>query len=195
MVGRGTPDLRKAIHDGRLLPGHCSAAQLRAGGRGGVSGRCRQAAVQARALAAFAAHRPAAVLDRPDGRWTAPRTIDPDPAPFRPSGRHRGGSSPLLVHHDHVTSLVGDALRRRCIQAVVEEGEQFGVLAQHMSAGPTPIRGGLAVPVPWVPEWTAPQLVGPLGTVHRWATALRAGHHTGRAAPEATQTPPVSDHT
>jgi hypothetical protein len=45
------------------------------------------------------------------------------------------------MHHDCVTSLVGVALRQRCIEAVIEEGE----------------------------------LVGHLGTVHRWATAIVDG--------------------
>ena len=94
------------------------------------------------------------------------------------------------MHHDAVTSLVGEELRRRWIEAVVEEGNRVGVLAQRMSAGPTPTSGGLAVPVPWVPEWTARDLVGHLGTVHRWATAILRAGHTGRPAPEATQTPP-----
>jgi len=94
------------------------------------------------------------------------------------------------MHHDGVTSLVGEELRRRWIEAVVEEGEQVGDLAQRMSAGLTPTSGGLAVPVPWVPEWTARDLVGHLGTVHRWATAILRAGHTGRPAPEATQTPP-----
>src|SRR4051794_10262278 len=94
---------------------------------------------------------------------------------------------------DGVTSLVGEALRQRWIEAVVEEGEQVGVLAQQMAAGLPPPRGGLAVPVPWVSEWTAGDLVGHLGTVHRWATAILRAGHTGPPAPEATQTPPDDD--
>jgi uncharacterized protein (TIGR03083 family) len=43
--------------------------------------------------------------------------------------------------------------------------------------GLTPAQGGLEVTVPWIPEWTARDLVQHLGTVHRWATAIvRAGH-------------------
>ena len=37
------------------------------------------------------------------------------------------------MHDDGVTSLVGEALRRRWIEAVVEEGERVGVLAQQMA--------------------------------------------------------------
>ncbi|MGZ4506404.1 MAG: maleylpyruvate isomerase family mycothiol-dependent enzyme [Blastococcus sp.] len=76
-----------------------------------------------------------------------------------------------------MTPLVGEALRQRCIEAVVEEGERFGIVAQELAAGLTPVQGGLEVRVPWIAEWTARDLVGHLGTVHRWATAiLRAGH-------------------
>jgi uncharacterized protein (TIGR03083 family) len=88
-----------------------------------------------------------------------------------------------------VTSLAGEALRQRCIEAVVEEGERFGLLAQEMAAGLTSV-GGLDVPVPWVPAWTARDLVGHLGGVHRWAaTILRAGH-TAPPPPEAGTAPP-----
>jgi uncharacterized protein (TIGR03083 family) len=81
------------------------------------------------------------------------------------------------VHHDRVTTLVGEALRQRWIECVVEEGERFGILAQELASGLTPVQGGLEVPVPWVPAWTARELVEHLGGVHRWATAiLRAGH-------------------
>ena len=66
-----------------------------------------------------------------------------------------------------VTSLVGEALRLRCIEAVVEEGERFGILAAELADA-----GRLDVVVPWVPAWTARDLVGHLGTVHRWATAI-----------------------
>jgi uncharacterized protein (TIGR03083 family) len=95
------------------------------------------------------------------------------------------------MHHGRMTSVVGEALRQRCIEAVVEEGELVRVIAQQMSAGLTPTRGGLDVPVPWVPEWTARELVGHLGTVHRWATAIVSAGHTHSPAREATQTPPL----
>ena len=76
-----------------------------------------------------------------------------------------------------MTTLVGDALRQRCIEAVVEEGERFGILAQELAMGMTPAQGGLDLSVPWIPDWSARELVEHLGTVHRWATAiLRAGH-------------------
>ena len=75
-----------------------------------------------------------------------------------------------------MTSLVGEALRQRCIEAVVTEGERFGIVAQQLASGLTPTLGGLDAPVPWVPEWRARDLIGHLGTVHRWATSIvRAG--------------------
>jgi uncharacterized protein (TIGR03083 family) len=46
------------------------------------------------------------------------------------------------------------------------------------------------VTVPWVPAWTARDLVGHLGTVHRWATAILRAGHTGAPGPEARQSPP-----
>jgi uncharacterized protein (TIGR03083 family) len=71
-----------------------------------------------------------------------------------------------------VTHLSGETLRQRCIEAVVEEGERFGVLAQGLDLRVTPNGADLDVPVPWIPEWRARDLVGHLGTVHRWATAI-----------------------
>ena len=74
--------------------------------------------------------------------------------------------------------------RQRCIQAVVEEGERFGGLARELDDA-----GRLDVGVPWVPAWTARDLVRHLGTVHRWATAIvTAGHD--REAPDREE-PPV----
>jgi uncharacterized protein (TIGR03083 family) len=84
-----------------------------------------------------------------------------------------------------------EALRQRCIEAVVEEGERVAGLAHDLAAGITPVRGDLDVRIPWVPEWSARDLVGHLGTVHRWATAILRAGHTDRPAPEATQTPPA----
>jgi uncharacterized protein (TIGR03083 family) len=89
-----------------------------------------------------------------------------------------------------MTPLAGEALRRRCIEAVVDEGERFGVVAQDLSAGLTAAGGGLETPVPWIPAWTARDLVGHLGTVHRWATAILKAGHTDRPAPGATELPP-----
>ena len=78
---------------------------------------------------------------------------------------------------------IDERLRRRFIEAVVEEGERFGVLAQEVDAGLT-VAPGLHVPVPWVPAWTVRDLVGHLGAVHRWATAIvRAGTPDRPAAP------------
>lgn len=89
-----------------------------------------------------------------------------------------------------MTWLSGEALRQRCIESVVEEGERVGILAEELTAGRTPARGGLTEQVPWIPAWTAPGLVGHLGTVHRWATAILRAGHTQRPAPEATELPP-----
>jgi uncharacterized protein (TIGR03083 family) len=92
-----------------------------------------------------------------------------------------------------MTSAVDDAQLQRWIEAVVEEGERVGVLAQELSAGMTPVAGGLEVTVPWVPAWSARDLVGHLGTVHRWATAILRAGHTQPPPPEARQTPPEDD--
>jgi uncharacterized protein (TIGR03083 family) len=88
-----------------------------------------------------------------------------------------------------VTSLAGDALRQRCIDAVAKEGERFGVLAQELASGLTGVDGGLDTGVPWVPDWRARDLVGHLGTVHRWATGILRAGTTERPPPPATQTP------
>jgi len=62
------------------------------------------------------------------------------------------------------------------IETVVVEGERFGVVAQQLATGRTPVQGGLDVRVPWVPDWTARDLVEHLGGVHRWVLGiLRAG--------------------
>jgi uncharacterized protein (TIGR03083 family) len=92
-----------------------------------------------------------------------------------------------------VTSLVGEALRQRCIEAVVEEGERFGILAQQLTSGLTDVSGGLDVAVPWVPEWRAGDLVGHLGTVHRWATYILRAETTEPPPTESRQTPPADD--
>ncbi|MGY1630137.1 maleylpyruvate isomerase family mycothiol-dependent enzyme [Geodermatophilus sp. SYSU D01186] len=83
-----------------------------------------------------------------------------------------------------MTSLVGEPLRQRCIEAVVEEGERFGVLVQEVDAGLT--AADWSTPVPWVPAWTVRDLVGHLGAVHRWATAIVRAGTADRPAP-----PPV----
>jgi uncharacterized protein (TIGR03083 family) len=92
-----------------------------------------------------------------------------------------------------VTSLVGDALRQRCIEAVAEEGERFGIVAQELAAGLTPVSGGFDTPVPWVPEWRARDLIGHLGTVHRWATHILRAGTTEAPPPEARHTPPADE--
>jgi uncharacterized protein (TIGR03083 family) len=89
-----------------------------------------------------------------------------------------------------VTTLAGETLRQRCIEAVVTEGERFGILAQELVSGLTGVSGGLDVPVPWVPEWRARDLIGHLGTVHRWATHIVRAGTTERPPPEPTQMPP-----
>jgi uncharacterized protein (TIGR03083 family) len=94
------------------------------------------------------------------------------------------------VHHGRVTTLVGEALRQRCIEAVVDEGERVGILAQQLSAGATPAQDRLDVVVPWIPAWTARELIGHLGTVHRWATAILRASQTDPPPPEVRQQPP-----
>jgi uncharacterized protein (TIGR03083 family) len=89
-----------------------------------------------------------------------------------------------------VTALAGEALRRRWIEAVVTEGERFGIVAQELAAGLTGVSGGLDVPVPWIPEWRARDLIGHLGAVHRWATYIVRAGSTERPPSDATQTPP-----
>lgn len=89
-----------------------------------------------------------------------------------------------------VTAPIDEVQRRRWIEAVVEEGERFGLLARELDADLTPAPGGLDAPAPWCGRWTARELVGHLGTVHRWATAIVTAGHTDRPVPEATQHPP-----
>ena len=79
-----------------------------------------------------------------------------------------------------------EALRQRWIRAVAEEGERFGRLASSLADA-----GRLGVPVPWVPAWTAGDLVGHLGSVHRWATWIVAAGSTGPPPPEAREAPPA----
>ena len=98
----------------------------------------------------------------------------------------------MPVGHDGgVTSLVGDALRQRCIETVVEEGERFGIVAQELATGLTPVSGGLDAPVPWVPAWRARDLIGHLGTVHRWATHILRAGTADAPPPDARSTPPA----
>ena len=102
----------------------------------------------------------------------------------------RGGAGWTLGHDGTVSIHDGEALRQRCIEAVVEEGERFGVLAQALAAGLAPASGGLEVRVPWVPEWNAADLVGHVGTVHRWATAIVRAGHAEPPGPDTRQSPP-----
>jgi uncharacterized protein (TIGR03083 family) len=93
---------------------------------------------------------------------------------------------------DRVSPLSGEALRLRCIEAVVDEGERVGVLAQELDHRAVPTGADLDATVPWIPEWRARDLIGHLGTVHRWATAIvRAG--TTEPPPRGTQQRPPSD--
>ncbi len=89
--------------------------------------------------------------------------------------------------------LAPDELHERCIAAVVEEGERIGVLAAELAAGRTPVSGGLAVPVPGVPDWTAGDLVAHLGAVHRWATEIVRAGSTARPGPASRFAPPEDD--
>ena len=78
---------------------------------------------------------------------------------------------------------VDEHLRQRCLETVAGEGERFGALAQEVDAGRT-AAAGLQAPVPWVPAWRICDLVGHLGAVHRWATAIvRSGRTDRPAAP------------
>ncbi|NEK58262.1 maleylpyruvate isomerase family mycothiol-dependent enzyme [Geodermatophilus sabuli] len=81
-----------------------------------------------------------------------------------------------------MTPPAGNALRQRCLEAVAEEGRRVRVLVEDVEAGRTDAHWG--TPVPWVPAWTVRDLVGHLGAVHRWATAIvRAGSTRQPAAP------------
>jgi uncharacterized protein (TIGR03083 family) len=97
----------------------------------------------------------------------------------------------VIGHHGRVSSLSGEALRQRCIEAVVEDGERFGVLAQELALGDLPSGADLDSPVPWVPEWRVLDLVGHLGRVHRWATAIVRAGTTEPPPPGSRQSPPA----
>jgi uncharacterized protein (TIGR03083 family) len=99
----------------------------------------------------------------------------------------------MVGHDDAVTSLAGEALRLRCVDAVATEGERFGVVAQELVSGRTGVDGGLDAGVPWLPEWRARDLIGHLGSVHRWATAILRAGTTERPPAEAMQTPPADE--
>lgn len=75
--------------------------------------------------------------------------------------------------------------------AVVEEGELFGAIAQQLELGATPSGNDLDAPVPWIPAWRARDLVGHLGTVHRWAAAIVGAGTSDPPPPEARQEPPA----
>lgn len=82
----------------------------------------------------------------------------------------------------------------RLVESVVSDGERFGVVAELLATGRTPVQGGLTAPVPWVPEWTARDLVVHLGTVHRWVTGvLRAGAAGDTSPPPSPHHPPHDD--
>jgi uncharacterized protein (TIGR03083 family) len=81
--------------------------------------------------------------------------------------------------------LEGAERRQRCIEAVVEEGELFGVLAQELA-----VDGRLDVPVPWIAAWSARELVGHVGTVHRWTTHILRAGTTEQPPRDARPAPP-----
>jgi uncharacterized protein (TIGR03083 family) len=88
-----------------------------------------------------------------------------------------------------VTSGTRQRIQQRFIEAVVLEGERFGVLATELAAGLTPAGAGLATRVPWVPAWSARDLVVHLGTVHRWATAIVTAGHADGPPPDRAERP------
>jgi uncharacterized protein (TIGR03083 family) len=101
------------------------------------------------------------------------------------------------VHDDPVTTSpprwAPEELLDRCVTAVVEEGERVGITAQELAAGLTPVSGGLQVEVPWVPGWTARDLVVHLGSVHRWVTGILRAGHTRPPAPGTSVHVPHDD--
>jgi uncharacterized protein (TIGR03083 family) len=94
------------------------------------------------------------------------------------------------VHDDVVSYLSGEVLRQRCIEAVVEEGERVGVLARELELGTLDSNADLDTRIPWVPDWRARDLVGHLGTVHRWCTAIVRAGHTEPPPPGSRPEPP-----
>jgi uncharacterized protein (TIGR03083 family) len=70
---------------------------------------------------------------------------------------------------------VPDELFDAWTAAVEREGERFGVLAQELDAGRTPVTGGLALPVPLTPGWTVADLIAHVGAVQRRATTAVRG--------------------
>jgi uncharacterized protein (TIGR03083 family) len=92
-----------------------------------------------------------------------------------------------------MTDPAAEALRQRWIEAVVEQGERVGVLGQELAAGLTSASDGLEVTVPWVPAWTARELIGHLGTVHRWATGILRAGTTDPPPMEIPDAPPVNE--
>lgn len=88
-------------------------------------------------------------------------------------------------------SLNGEVLRQRCIEAVVEEGERVGVLARELDLGTLDSGAGLDTRVQWVSDWRARDLIGHLGTVHRWATAIVQAGHSEPPPPGSRPEPPA----
>ena len=97
----------------------------------------------------------------------------------------------MVGHDGAVISLAVEALHVRCIDTVAAEGERFGIVAQELASGRTGVDGGLDAGVPWIPAWRARDLIGHLGSVHRWATAILRAGTTERPPAEAMQTPPA----
>jgi uncharacterized protein (TIGR03083 family) len=81
--------------------------------------------------------------------------------------------------------LHGEARRLRCIAAVDEEGARFGALARDLQD-----RAALDDVVPWIPAWRARDLVGHLGSVHRWAAYILRTAALDAPPPEARPAPP-----
>ena len=165
-------------------------------------------------------HSPAATASPPTHPATAPTTTSHHPPttatePPPPAAHHRRTAPPLATatpdpemnphrseapdcrsarqvgHDDGVTSLVGEALRQRCIEAVVDRGRAVrhpragtGIRAhrrQRWPRRPGALGAGVARPRPG----RSPRHRAPVGHGHR------PGRHHRTAAARGQQTPPA----
>jgi uncharacterized protein (TIGR03083 family) len=130
-----------------------------------------------------------------DSYGQRPARSGPPPRAPGNSTRSPGRRTGRLGQDDPVPAACSDPaeLHDRCTTTVVTEGERIGVLAEELAAGRTPVSGGLAVAVPWLPAWTVRDLVAHLGAVHRWATEILRAGSTARPGPASRFTPPDDD--